>query len=381
MSYLLTDADKKEFAEIEGAEAEINEMTTDIVALEAYRDGLAVTTGQGLSLGKTARTLLNVGLGNIKHVQVSLEDAEGTDKGRMAEIGAKIKALWLKILDKIKSTIKKVGEFVKTRLSMADFYKRAAVKALAELKANPLSEEAVVEGWKVTANGLGKKVTNGEASIWNNLSYVSGLMKDTRDYVNVFIKQRTVYTDLANAVTAAMDKGVKGAPDAFDFASVEKANQAIDALGKNDLWVIDTNRTLHTLDIDLLAVPNNASAVSKEATGASVATLTSALSNSGAAAKILSENNTGLLDTTLFQRQIAKIDKFVKTLNEPMGEKFNEFDKVAREVSVVLNESIFGFLVYYGQVLGGARIVVKTYEAARKAEKAGAKGKVEEAGK
>lgn len=391
MSYLLTDADKKEFAEIEGAEAEINEMTTDIVALEAYRDGLAVTTGQGIALGKTARNLMGVGLGNLKHAQVSLEDAEGesveADKGRMAKIGAKIKEIWLKMIAKIKATIAKIGEFVKTRLSMADFYKRAAIKALAELKANPLSEEAVTEGWKAITEGFGKKITQGEASPWNDLTYVSDLLKDTRDTVNVFVKQRTIYNDLANAVTAAMDKGAADAATAFDFGKVEKANQALSALGKGDRWTVKTNRTVYVLDVNLMAVSSNSGTVSKEATGASIAVLTTALNNAGAGAKVIAENSAGLLDTVLFSRQIGKINKFVKTFEGPMDEKFNEFDKVAREVALVLNESVFGYLSYYGQAIGGARLIVKTYEAARKAQKAGAKpsgkeeGSAEEAGK
>lgn len=384
MSYLLTDADKKEFAEIEGAEAEINEMTTDIVALEAYRDGLAVTTGQGLALGKTARSLMNVGLGNVKHAQVSLEDAEDesleADKGRMAKIGAKIKEIWLEMIAKIKATIAKIGEFVKTRLSMADFYKRAAIKALAELKANPLSEEAVTEGWKAIIEGFGKKITQGEASPWNDLTYVSDLLKDTRDTVNAFVKQRTIYNDLANAVTTAMDKGVAGAATAFDFGKVEKANQSLSALGKDDRWTVKTNRTVYVLDVNLMVVSSNSGTVSKEATGASVAVLTAALNNAGAGAKVIAENSAGLLDTVLFSRQIGKINKFVKTFEGPMDEKFNEFDKVAREVALVLNESVFGYLSYYGQAIGGTRLIVKAYEAARKAQKAGAKASGKEEG-
>lgn len=387
MSYLLTDADKKEFAEIEGAEAEINEMSTDIVALEAYRDGLAVTTGQGIALGKTARSLMNVGLGNIKHAQVSLEDAEGetveADKGRMAKIGAKIKEIWLKLIAKIKATIAKIGEFVKTRLSMADYYKRAAIKALAELKANPLSEEAVVEGWKASiTSGPGKRVTGGGVSILNDLNYVADTLKNTRDDVNAFVKQRAIYTDLANAVTAAMDKGASQAVSSFDFSKVEKANQAITALAKGDRWEVDTGRAVYVINHKPQKSGNYT--IGEEPTGASVATLTAALTSAGGATKVLAENSTGLLDSGLFKRQLAKIDKFVKTFNGPMDEKFNEFDRVAREVSLVLDVSIRGFFTYYGETIGNARLVVKAYEAARKAEKAGAKGKeegTEEAGK
>lgn len=385
MSYLIDEETKKEFVEIENENEIVNELSTDILALESYRAGLILNKQSGLSISDAARKIMNVGLSNIKHVNISLEDVDGdkpeeATKGRFAALGAKIAELWNKVIDTVKRVSAKVIGFIKSRLSASDAIKRRAIRAIAELKS--VDEQ---QGNEVTAGKWAEWLTTAKAQFYIN--YVKGAgdfsrfaeaANNLRDSFRAFKEWRGVLQEAVKYVSGAMSKGGEITED----MSSEKCGAKIAELNSKVKNIIDGTEHLVATEDDgnftiatffsmeknfSLAMDDKAKEANAQPSNATLAQLRTNLQTSGAMAKMLSDNSIGFADFHDMQMLISSVKTYIRKIKQnDRDADVAVFDKFARGLVTAHSNSILSFAKFFIEINGIAGMPIMIAEQALK---------------